>query len=451
MKEKKVSMWSSKVKNNTHECLQKNLNILAKDFFSNEEEIYKCKYCNYKSKKISNFKRHMKSKTHLKNYNIFMEENKVEIINDDIEIETREEYTCKICEYKTNDKRNFNRHNKSKNHIRKIENKKYKCDICKYETTNKYNYNKHKKSKKHLNKIKKIEKKYTCELCKYKTNKQNTYNKHLKSKVHKENTDKEIYFFICKYEIKENQKDEYEKEYNIKINDNYKCNYKTNDDDKWIEHMNKYHIHDKYVEKEKNIINNINNINNDNRMYNCHNKTINNNLNIHIEFDKKSLVESLKELSNEKFASLFMDINKDEMKINECYTTSKVLEHTMKNLMKLTIKNKLKNNSFDKLKYLDGKTLKLYDDEEKYQVCEEDIYLCKLLMNNLKMINEEHKKRLNDVGYLKIINHINEFIKDIEKELDLTNDYHYQYVETRINYCHRNGKIMEYKIRLKNR
>lgn len=60
-------------------------------------------------------------------------------------------HICIHCNYKTDDTSNFNRHNKSKSHLRCIENNSkyvnYKCDKCNYSTNHKNDFRKHKCNK----------------------------------------------------------------------------------------------------------------------------------------------------------------------------------------------------------------------------------------------------------------------------------------------------------------
>ena len=56
-------------------------------------------------------------------------------------------YTCEICNYKSNDKSNYNRHLKSVNHIKLCPKfNKLKCLNCNKEYTHKQSLSRHKKT-----------------------------------------------------------------------------------------------------------------------------------------------------------------------------------------------------------------------------------------------------------------------------------------------------------------
>ena len=62
----------------------------------------------------------------------------------------------------------------------------YKCVYCKYETKNKYNYEKHNKTKKHLRNVgdESVSFPYSCNMCSFKTHIQQDYDRHCKGKAH---------------------------------------------------------------------------------------------------------------------------------------------------------------------------------------------------------------------------------------------------------------------------
>ena len=68
-------------------------------------------------------------------------------------------FECVLCQYKTGNKRDFNKHLSTAKHLRnkngsikttKQKSQKYSCEICNYITDNKSNYNKHVSTSRHL-------------------------------------------------------------------------------------------------------------------------------------------------------------------------------------------------------------------------------------------------------------------------------------------------------------
>ena len=61
-------------------------------------------------------------------------------------------YTCASYDYNTADKSNYNRHLKSKLHLKRCGDlvKQFTCTECNYTTTNQSNFNKHCKTDTHL-------------------------------------------------------------------------------------------------------------------------------------------------------------------------------------------------------------------------------------------------------------------------------------------------------------
>jgi hypothetical protein len=109
---------------------------------SNTIKPYVCDICDYVTKKICNYNRHLSSKKHIEN---------VSKIN--------KKYNCEFCDYNTSIKSHYDKHLSSKKHIKKRAKQLshiYGCDICDYTTNIKYNYNKHLSSKSHINKTQTI-------------------------------------------------------------------------------------------------------------------------------------------------------------------------------------------------------------------------------------------------------------------------------------------------------
>ena len=86
--------------------------------------------------------------------------------------------------------------------------KKYICEVCEYETENKYSFNRHNKSKLHEKRMNKGTKEniYACSECNYKSNNKSNYNRHLKAHsgvmVHKYYCNLCESSFRCKYNLK---------------------------------------------------------------------------------------------------------------------------------------------------------------------------------------------------------------------------------------------------------
>lgn len=105
-------------------------------------------------------------------------------------------FNCSTCGYKSEDVSNFRRHNKSKGHLKKVagddsfavpEKKQFKCDCCNYVTFISSNFSKHLVTPRHL-KIstgKSTTKTYLCPICQYSTKASSNYYKHIK--IHQKN------------------------------------------------------------------------------------------------------------------------------------------------------------------------------------------------------------------------------------------------------------------------
>jgi len=113
-------------------------------------------------------------------------------------------YTCELCDYHTNESRDYNKHLVTNKHIindaainvpenptqtRKI----FTCELCDYHTYVNKDYAKHLTTKKHISKTNspdtvhtKSKPLYTCETCEYHTYFKKDYIKHLYTKKHKE-------------------------------------------------------------------------------------------------------------------------------------------------------------------------------------------------------------------------------------------------------------------------
>jgi len=66
---------------------------------------------------------------------------------------TPNKFICLLCNFSTNNKKDYNRHLLTNKHKINTENEnktyKYICECCNYNTNNKYDYNKHLSSIKH--------------------------------------------------------------------------------------------------------------------------------------------------------------------------------------------------------------------------------------------------------------------------------------------------------------
>ena len=102
---------------------------------NNEEKKYVCEVCDYKTDNKYSFNRHNKSKLHEKRTKQGTKENI---------------YSCNDCEYKTNNKSNYNRHLKAHSGVMVH---KYYCKLCDMSFRCKYNLGKHKQSKTHYKKM----------------------------------------------------------------------------------------------------------------------------------------------------------------------------------------------------------------------------------------------------------------------------------------------------------
>ena len=69
----------------------------------------------------------------------------------------------------------------------------YICKICDYQTTKRGNYNRHLKTKKHKQKIEISENVFECSLCNYVTLDRNDYLKHMRSTIHDEEDTNKIF------------------------------------------------------------------------------------------------------------------------------------------------------------------------------------------------------------------------------------------------------------------
>ena len=82
-----------------------------------------------------------------------------------------QDFVCKYCDYTTNHRGRFNRHNNTESHRintlgKKVIHSNFACELCSYTTIRKSNYDRHVNSNKHRDK-----ETYTCDICgiEYKT------------------------------------------------------------------------------------------------------------------------------------------------------------------------------------------------------------------------------------------------------------------------------------------
>ena len=87
------------------------------------QKNYFCKYCNFTTTNLKDYKRHEQTKKHTKNSVIYKEEHPYD----------NHRYKCSVCEYGTDNSSNYNRHIKSVKHLLKTndvsDTNKYVC-IC---------------------------------------------------------------------------------------------------------------------------------------------------------------------------------------------------------------------------------------------------------------------------------------------------------------------------------
>lgn len=108
------------------------------------------------------------------------------------ELQNRELYICKECNYSTYNAEAFDFHQDSKEHKKLIELHKYYCEDCEIQTRNQMEYNIHIQTKKHKIKIGELEKQeeFKCELCNYITRLKQNWEKHMNTKIHINNMKK---------------------------------------------------------------------------------------------------------------------------------------------------------------------------------------------------------------------------------------------------------------------
>lgn len=107
------------------------------------------------------------------------------------------EYTCELCNYKSEDKSNYGKHLKTSKHIaketgEKKQPKEYICETCKHSCFDRSNFSKHKASLAHKIKtgeVEKVIKKHKCAFCDHETKDWSNLYKHME--IHPEiNIDK---------------------------------------------------------------------------------------------------------------------------------------------------------------------------------------------------------------------------------------------------------------------
>ncbi|KAJ4861719.1 hypothetical protein T069G_02673 [Trichoderma breve] len=192
---------------------------------------YYCDLCGYSTNIPGSLKSHKKTKAHLaKEAEVRRSTNGNTNADNDANGETEAavtwKYSCNLCDYSTNLKRNFDAHNKTKAHLVKKAKAygtanidanaetngetdaavvlKYSCNLCDYSTNRKGDFNVHNKTKAHLVKEAKaygsantdanaetngetdaaVVFKYSCNLCDYSTNRKGDFDVHNKTKGH---------------------------------------------------------------------------------------------------------------------------------------------------------------------------------------------------------------------------------------------------------------------------
>ncbi len=107
---------------------------------------YNCKYCNYRTDYKKDFVKHLKSKEHLNLRLGREEESNLYTYN----------HNCEYCNYRTDRSDKYNDHLKTKSHMEKSGEEyipTYKCELCNYSNCSKKNYSKHLKTKSHISKM----------------------------------------------------------------------------------------------------------------------------------------------------------------------------------------------------------------------------------------------------------------------------------------------------------
>jgi hypothetical protein len=62
-------------------------------------------------------------------------------------------FKCKFCNYETKKKANWDRHLQTQKHILIVNNKRHSCEACNFHTNNKVDYTRHLQTTKHKNKV----------------------------------------------------------------------------------------------------------------------------------------------------------------------------------------------------------------------------------------------------------------------------------------------------------
>jgi hypothetical protein len=102
------------------------------------------------------------------------------------QIQERELYECKYCDFKTYDENSWDKHEDSKEHKKLLELKKFFCEDCEVQCRNQTEYSIHIQTKKHKIASGKIQKEteFKCEGCNYITQLKQNFEKHLLTKSH---------------------------------------------------------------------------------------------------------------------------------------------------------------------------------------------------------------------------------------------------------------------------
>jgi hypothetical protein len=102
------------------------------------------------------------------------------------QIEERELYKCKCCEFETYDENAWDKHEDSKQHKKLLELKKIFCESCEVQCRNQTEFSIHIQTKKHKIATGKIQKQvdFKCEGCDYITQLKQNFEKHLLTKSH---------------------------------------------------------------------------------------------------------------------------------------------------------------------------------------------------------------------------------------------------------------------------
>jgi hypothetical protein len=321
-------------------------------------------------------------------------------------------FICEKCNYKTNSKSLFNKHEKTKKHNKIIEpnlieleednsDMKYKCKFCNYYTNNLKGYYQHKKTKKHKNNFIEEPKKtkYKCEHCNYYTNNPKGLSQHKKTKKHQNNINyaKKEYKYNCP-----------------------KCDFFTNCNIKFCNHYEDNHVKDNDF-KQLNQTNNYNNINSNN--------TINNTYNLHLNTDKETFKIMLNNMPNDKFLEMLGGVkNQLEFDEEKMWDENVISDKIIDNLVNKSIINKTENKSIENIKInnsdLKYNMIKLKEDNsDEYKNYNVNNLFGDILKNNIKMTKDEHQERMKDMDYLlKIL-----FLNKLSNKTNFKKHYKYDY------------------------